>query len=151
MRSAFAPAVLSALTLLCAVTRSEGQLTEHARLFASDAQSLDALGYSGAISGDTVVLGAFHDDDDGNSSGSAYVYVDSGAGWSEQAKLTASDAAQNDSFGFSLALDGNTLVVGSVGSLTSPLTSSGAAYVFVRSAGVWTVGQAHRGRRRARR
>ena len=52
-----------------------------------------------AISGDYVIAGAYSDDDGGSGSGSAYIFVRSGTSWSQQAKLVADDAAQNDFFG----------------------------------------------------
>ena len=53
----------------------------------------DDFGYSVSIDGDTAVIGAYGDDDNGSDSGSAYVYVRSNGVWSEQQKLTASDGA----------------------------------------------------------
>ena len=50
----------------------------------------------------------------GGNAGSAYVFVRSGTTWSEQAKLTASDAADDDSFGYSVAVSGDTAVVGAL-------------------------------------
>ena len=65
-----------------------------------------------AISGDSIVVGAHEDDDAGSNSGSAYVFTRSGTTWSQQAKLTANDAAEDDQFGFSVAISGDTVVVG---------------------------------------
>ena len=70
------------------------------------------LGCSVAVSGDTVVVGAYGNDDAGSLSGSAYIYRWSGSRWIEQAKLTASDAEEHDWFGVSVDLDRDTLVVG---------------------------------------
>src|SRR5262245_21823419 len=75
------------------------------RLTASDAAANDQFGWSVSVSGDTVVVGALGDDN----TGSAYVYVRTGGGWIQQQKLTASDAAANDRFGRSVAIDGNTI------------------------------------------
>ena len=62
---------------------------------------------------DTIVMGAYQDDDNGiTNSGSAYVYTRSGSTWTEQAKLTASDGAANDQFGDSVAISGDTVVIG---------------------------------------
>ena len=65
-----------------------------------------------AVSGDTAVIGAYKDDDGGSGSGSAYAFVRTGTSWSQQAKLTASDAAANDKFGYSVAVVGDTAVIG---------------------------------------
>ena len=70
-----------------------------------------------AIDGNTVVVGAYLDDDAGSASGSAYVFrtTDGGATYGQVAKLTASDAAANDNFGWSVAIAGDTVVVGAWG------------------------------------
>ena len=69
-----------------------------------------------AISGETVVVGAsFHDGAGGLFQGSAYVFVRSGGVWSQQQKLEASDAGKGDQFGFSVAISGETVVVGAFG------------------------------------
>lgn len=68
-----------------------------AELTASDAAQADYFGASVSISGDTAVVGAVGDDDLGEDSGSAYVFTRSGEVWTQQQKLTASDAAQADS------------------------------------------------------
>ena len=71
------------------------------------------FGISVAVSGDTAVVGAHRDDTPaGDDAGSAYVFVRSGGTWTQQAKLTASDAAAGDLFGFSVAVAGDTAVVG---------------------------------------
>ena len=85
------------------------------KLEASDAAEDDLFGVSVAISGETVVVGASRDDGAaGGNQGSAYVFVRSGGAWSLQQKLEASDAAADDEFGFSVAISGETVVVGSV-------------------------------------
>ena len=117
--------------------RSGTTWTEQAKLTASDAAALDQFGIEVSISGDTAVVGAFSDDDSGSRSGSAYVFVHSGATWTEQAKLTASDAAIDDRFGRSVSVSGDTAVVGAVGD-DDDGQNSGSAYVFVRSGTTWT-------------
>jgi len=110
-----------------------------AKLTASDGAMGDCLGYSVAISGDTVVVGAYNDDYNAPSSGSAYVFVKPGGGWAsgtETAKLTASDGAEYDWFGCSVAIDGDTVVVGAHGDDDNG-SDSGSAYVFVKPGGGW--------------
>ncbi len=80
--------------------RSNGVWSEQQKLTASDGAGRDNFGSSVSISGDTAVIGAYLDDDNGSSSGSAYVYVRSNGVWSEQQKLTASDGAEDDYFGY---------------------------------------------------
>ncbi|GAJ02326.1 unnamed protein product, partial [marine sediment metagenome] len=74
---------------------------EEAKLTASDGAATDCFGGFVSISGDRAVIGARFDDDNGLSSGSAYVYRWDGAAWVEEAKLTASDGAAGDQFGCS--------------------------------------------------
>ena len=93
-----------------------------------------------ALSGDTALVGAFPEDGPaGEAQGSAYVFTRSGTVWSQQAKLTASDAAAFDYFGFSVALSGDTALVGTpFDDALLPFWDYGAAYVFVRSGTVWS-------------
>ena len=117
--------------------RSGTTWTQQAKLTAGDAAALDQFGESVSISGDTAVVGAFGDDDAGVNSGSAYVFVRSGTTWTQQAKLTASDAAAGDQFGRSVSISGDTALVGAVGDDDAG-SDSGSAYVFVRSGTTWT-------------
>src|SRR5207244_2147045 len=134
---------------------------QQAYLKASNAEANDFFGASVAISGDTIVVGATSEDsnatgvngDGGNNSevnsGAAYVFVRSGATWTQQAYLKASNTGGSDFFGGSVAISGDTIVVGATsedsnatgvngdGSNDSEL-NSGAAYVFVRSGATWT-------------
>jgi hypothetical protein len=117
--------------------RSGTTWSQQQKLLPSDGAAFDVFGRSVAISGETVVVGAPSDDDAGSGSGSAYAFVRSAGVWSEQQKLTASDAAILQTFGRSVSLDDQILVVGATGDNTNG-TNSGAAYVFERSAGVWS-------------
>ena len=107
------------------------------KIVASDADAYDEFGVAVALEGDTLLIGAEKNDDAGNDSGAAYVFTRSGTTWTEQAKLTASDAAPGDYFGTALALTGDTAVI------TAPLADdedidTGAAYVFTRNGNIWT-------------
>ncbi|MBM3949001.1 MAG: hypothetical protein FJ312_07155, partial [SAR202 cluster bacterium] len=85
---------------LATVAQAAGPDTQQAKLTASDGAADDLFGYSVAVSGDTAVVGAWSDDVGSNDNqGSAYVFVRSGATWSQQAKLTASDGGTEDRFG----------------------------------------------------
>ena len=117
------------------------QLAEESELIASDAAKNDRFGVSVAVDDDTAVVGAFQPDyvDSGTNvsrPGAAYVYTkDSNGAWSQQAKLTASDGAAGDEFGVSVAVDGDTVVVGARGNVSK----TGAIYVFTKpSDGDWT-------------
>jgi len=79
----------------------------------------DYFGSSVAIDGDTIVVGAYNDDDHGSNAGAAIIFrtSDGGASYVKVAKLTASDAAADDQFGKSVAIAGDTVVVGTSGHL----------------------------------
>ena len=112
-----------------------------AKLTASDAAAGDFFGASVAVAGDTVLVGASGDDDGGDASGSVYIFRTSdGATYAQVAKLTAADAAANDRFGGSVAIDGGTIVIGSSYDDDGG-TSTGSAYVFRTSDGGATYGQ----------
>jgi prepilin-type N-terminal cleavage/methylation domain-containing protein len=111
--------------------------TEIAKILASDGVAGDFFGDSVAISGDTAVIGARGDDDAGSASGSAYIFTRSGSSWTQQAKLTASDAAASDNFGWSVAVAGDTAVIAAPRDDSSGI-DSGSAYIFTRSGSTWT-------------
>ena len=93
----FATALVS---LGCSATIASAQTNEDLKLIASDGSAEDFFGNSVAVSGNTAVIGAPLDDDNGLESGSAYVFdVTTGQ---ELFKLTASDGAANDNFGWSV-------------------------------------------------
>ncbi|MCI0391248.1 MAG: FG-GAP repeat protein [Acidobacteria bacterium] len=123
--------------------RSGGVWTEQQKLLASDTAVHDRFGWSVAISGETVVVGApFDADSAGPNQGSVYVFVRSGGVWNEQQKLLASDAAAGDRFGNSVSISGETVVVGAPLDDELPAgVDQGSAYVFVRSGGVWSTQQ----------
>ncbi|NOT00103.1 MAG: hypothetical protein HOP29_05705 [Phycisphaerales bacterium] len=116
--------------------RSGTVWTPQQKLTAPDAAPGDQFGISVSAGGDLALIGAYRDDDAGSASGSAYVFVRSGAVWTPQQKLTASDAAAGDEFGFSVSVSGSAAVVGAYADDDAGM-DSGSAYVFVRSAGVW--------------
>ena len=74
--------------------------------------------------------------------GSAYVFVRSGGVWSQQQKLENPDPSERDSFGESVAISGETVVVGASGDDGAEQLDLGSAYVFVRSGGVWSAAEA---------
>jgi ribosomal protein S9 len=134
-------------------------IAQQAYLKASQVNISDNFGYSVAVSGDTVVVGAYLEDssttginstpnEGASAAGAAYVFVRSGTTWSQQAYLKASEVTASDNFGISVAVSGDTLVVGATGedSSTTGINSTpnesaagaGAAYVFVRSGTTWS-------------
>ena len=141
--------------------RSGGVWSQQAYLKASNTGAFDNFGWSVAISGDTVVVGAFGEasnatgvngnqaDNSAGESGAAYVFVRSGGAWSQQAYLKASNTEAGDYFGRSVAVSGDTVVVGALfedseatgvngNQLDNSALQSGAAYVFVRTGIVWS-------------
>jgi hypothetical protein len=111
--------------------------TEQQKLTASDGTAGDYFGAATDISGDTVVVGALSDDHTSVNAGSAYVYVRNGTTWTQQKKLTASDPATTDQFGSTVAIDGNTVIIGAA--YDDDLGAfSGSAYIFVRNGTTWT-------------
>jgi hypothetical protein len=111
-------------------------VNEDAKLAASDAAAEDFFGLSVAVSGDTAVVGARFDDTNGSESGSAYVFRFDGVKWVEEAKLLASDGAAGDWFGRSVAVSGNTAVVGAPRRRERGF-ASGSAYVFRFEGAKW--------------
>ncbi len=100
-----------------------------AKLLAPDGAQNDGLGVSVSVSGDAAVIGAPHDDDQGSESGSAHIFRYDGANWIHEAKLMASDGAEFDEFGASVAISGDIGVFGAPGNdVLAP--QDGAAYVF---------------------
>ena len=119
------------------ITGYEYLKAQVAKLTASDGAAVDYFGESVAVDGDTIVVGAYNDDDNGTASGSAYVYVRQSGAWSQVAKLTASDGAAVDYFGESVAVDGDTIVVGAYWDDDNG-RDSGSAYVFTKPDTGWT-------------
>lgn len=132
--------------------------TQQAYLKASNTGANDFLGSSVAISGDTVIVGAFGEDsssigvnstsnESATNSGAVYVFYRSGTTWGQQAYVKASNSGANDLFGVSVAVSGDSLVVGATGEASSTTgvnstptesaSNSGAAYVFTRSGTTW--------------
>ena len=136
------------------------QIAQQAYLKASNTGANDLLGWSVAASGDTVVVGAYQEssnatavngNQDNNSAanaGAVYVFVRNGTYWMQQAYLKASNTGAGDNFGRSVAISGNTIVVGASGESSNATgangnqdnnsaANAGAAYVFVRTGTNW--------------
>jgi hypothetical protein len=109
---------------------------EETKLTAPETEPGDAFGEAVAMWGDTIVVGAPGDDDNGDSSGSVYRFAADRFGVFHAIELAASDGAAGDLFGGSVAISGTTIVVGASGD-DGPGDQSGSAYVFsaVRSGG----------------
>ncbi|MHC1730133.1 MAG: hypothetical protein AB9866_29740 [Syntrophobacteraceae bacterium] len=121
-----------------------GAWIKQAKLVAGDGAGGDSFGRSVGLSGDTIVVGAPGDDVKGSNSGSAYVFVRTNGVWKKQARLVPSDGGAGDSFGSSVAISGSRIVVGAPGD-DDKGANAGAAYVFVRSNGAWSMEKKLRG------
>ena len=110
--------------------------SEHAKLTASDGEQNDVFGRSVSIDGDYVVVGADWSDDNGEHSGSAYIFHRIGTTWVEEAKLTASDAATMDYFGYSVSISGDYVVVGAHRNDVNGV-ETGSAYIYQRTGHTW--------------
>jgi len=118
--------------------RDGSSWSQQDKLTASDAEANDLFGYSTSISGDYAIIGAYQDDFDSKAdAGSAYIFVRSGSSWSQQDKLTASDAAEEDFFGWSVAISGNYAIVGVLKDDDAG-TDAGSTYSFLRSGSSWS-------------
>ena len=112
---------------------SSGSWSQVAKLTASDGSSNDYFGCTVAVDDDTAVIGAFGS----GSAGAAYVFVRTSTGWSQQAKLTSSDGASGDQYGYAVAVSGDAIAVGAFGDDDNG-SSSGSVYVYVRSGTTWS-------------
>ena len=123
---------------------STGGWRQTAKLTASDGESGDYFGYSVAVDGDTIIIGAGLDDDNPTKpdSGSAYLYTKPPTGWTtttQTAKLTASDRAAGDGFGISVTINGDTVIVGAALDDDNPTKpDSGSAYLYTKPPTGWT-------------
>jgi len=116
-----------------------GTWSQQAELTASDGAAGDNFGNSVAVSGSTAVVGAPDHTVGSNSyQGAAYIFVQSGTDWSQQAELTSSDGAAGDFFGTSVAVSGSTAVVGAIYHTVGSNGDQGAGYVFVQSGTDWS-------------
>lgn len=122
-------------------TRSGSSWSQQAKIVPSDGYTSDNFGFSVSISGDgaTAIISAHLDDDRGSNSGSVYIYVKNGSNWGQQAKISPTDGAATDYFGYktSISQNGNTAIVGAYRG-DAKGTDSGSAYVYVRNGTVWT-------------
>jgi hypothetical protein len=124
----------------------DGSWQEVQKLNASDAEVGDLFGHSVALGDGVLVVGALQDDDACPddplcNSGSAYVFRFNGSTWTEEAKLVASDGAEDDEFGNAVAVDGDYVVVGARWADDAcpedPDCNSGVAYVYHDQNGTW--------------
>jgi len=111
--------------------------SQQQKLLPSDGAAEDWFGSSVSISGDLAIVGAESDDDKGSYSGSAYIFRWDGTAWVQQQKLTASDGATYDNFGYSVSISGDLAIVGAHGD-DDKGDFSGSAYIFKRNGTSWS-------------
>lgn len=115
--------------------RSGGRWAQIAELSAGDGAREDHFGAAVALRGETALVGA---PDHDLSRGAVYVFVKSGATWTQAAKLGAGDAENMALFGAAVAFDGDTALIGAPGHAIGSEYERGAAYVFAGSGASWT-------------
>lgn len=118
--------------------RSGNFWNQEAKLTASDGERDDLFGYAVSISGDYVIVGANSDDDNGNSSGSAYIFKHSVNNWIQEQKLVPSDGEAGDEFGCAVSISDDYVLIGARFDDTD-INSSGSAYVYKYSGASWNL------------
>ena len=130
----FYPIFLALLFVVTSTTHGAVPVTSQLKLIADDAFKDSGFGWAVAIDGNTAVVSAFADYDN---LGAAYIFERSGSGWHQVSKLTASDGVEGDFLGISMALDGDTVVLGAALDDNDGGTDAGAVYIYVKPAGGW--------------
>ena len=115
--------------------RQDGTWQVLRKLVAGDAAAFDQFGFTVALNDKYAFIGAFGHDDAATGAGAVYVYERDGSTWTEETKLTASDAKEYDFFGSAIALSESYAVIGS--SSDEKGKDAGAAYMFKASDDGW--------------
>lgn len=131
---------------ICAGFFASGQIVAAGTIFSSetklqatDGAAGDEFGRSVAIHGNTAVVAAWRGDVGPNADqGSAYVYIFNGTAWIFQQKLVASDGVPQADFGKSVAIQGDTIIVGASATKVGNNVQQGKVYVFTRTDTLWT-------------
>lgn len=123
--------------------RVDGIWTRTQKLVASDGAANGGFGASVAIHGTHAIVGVYQSVTPPVSiPNAAYIFSESNGVWTETAKLTALGGPADDLFGYSVAISENTALVGAWQATLDPdKPNQGAAYVFRKSGGVWTLAQ----------
>jgi hypothetical protein len=125
-------------------TRSGTTWNQQARLTANDGRSYDTFGYSVAIDGNQVLVGAIQGQQ--THQGSAYVFSRLAGTWLQTAKLIAPDGAPADNFGSAVAISGPNIAVAAQGDFSGPVANKGAAYIFTARGSAWLLNVKLRGK-----
>lgn len=114
--------------------RTDENWNQVIKLVEDDEQMMDHFGQSVGISGDFIVCGAYQNNADGvSNTGAAYVFYNNLGTWEQHSKLVSDDVAPDDNLGYSVAIDGDYIIVGS----HVDDGGKGAAYVFYNNSGTW--------------
>ena len=111
--------------------------SEQAKITPADGSEYDHFGFDVAISDQYAIIGAYADDAKGTKSGSAYIFENINGSWQQIIKLIPKDGIQEDFFGMSVGISGNTVLVGAYGDDDNG-SRSGAAYIFQCIQEQWT-------------
>lgn len=130
-------AILAVLVVATPLAAAQTQWVEHATLIAEDPEEGARFGATVAVDGTTVAVGSPARSDPGSAAGAVHLFERTDGSFDERPMLRPADIQGDDRFGSALALDGDTLVVGSPEKRQQGL-ASGAAYVFTRSGGSWS-------------
>lgn len=122
-------------------TRTGTAWSQQAKLTAGDGTAFDYFGFSVTVDANTAVIGTLQDVGASFQQGSAYVFVRSGTTWTQQQKLLAGDGSANDSFGNSVFILGDTVMIGAAGDTNGANVRQGSAYLYTRSGTSWTQSQ----------
>lgn len=122
-------------------TRTGTTWSQQAKLTAADGTAADYFGFSVSIDNNTAAVGTLQDVGANFQQGSAYVFTRSGTTWTQQQKLTAADGTAGDSFGNSVFVLGDSLMIGAPGDANGASLRQGSAYLFNRSGSTWTQSQ----------
>ncbi len=114
--------------------RSGNTWSQQQKLLNSDGAASDRFGGAVVVQGDTAVIAAYGKN---NFQGAVYVFTRAGSSWSQEQKLSASGGQSGDVFGYPLAFDTGTLVVGACALVGTGSQTQGAAYVFTKTNGLW--------------
>ncbi|NQT65744.1 MAG: FG-GAP repeat protein, partial [FCB group bacterium] len=122
------------IVMLAFLSVAQAQVIETQRLISDDIAAEDYFGSAVAVSGDYAIIGACYDDENGENSGSAYIFHNNGETWEQYQKITASDGQTNDFFAITVTISGDYAFVNSLWGNNY----AGKVYVFYNDAGTWT-------------
>jgi len=121
--------------MIVSLSVAQAQVLETQRLISDDVAAEDYFGSAVAVSGDYAIIGACYDDENGENSGSAYIFYNNSGTWEQYQKITASDGQTNDFFAITVTISGNYVFATSL--LGSSNSYAGKVYVFFNDEGTW--------------